>query len=100
VAAIDWRFLGGRLGRSANLKRKPLPGHNATRTLQLDASPQGLIVTEELALLPFSHARCVHPTTKQFSEPAGAPPGNTAPYVYRQRRRYGLATGTASSAPA
>ncbi|WP_156480706.1 hypothetical protein [Thauera humireducens] len=100
VAAIDWRFLGGRLGRGANLKRTPLPGHDATRTLQLDASPQGFTVTEELALLPFSHARCVHPASEQFSEPAGAPPGNTAPYVYRRCRRYSLATGTASSAPA
>lgn len=99
VAAIDWRFLGGRLGRGANLKRTPLPGHDASRTLQLDASPQGCTVTEELALLPFSHARCVHPASEQFSKPTETPPANNAPYVHRQCRHYGLATGTTSSAP-
>ena len=99
VAAIDWRLLGGRLGRGANLKRTPLPGYDATRTLQLDAGPQGVTVTEELALLPFTHARCVHPGAEQFSEPIAALPANTAPYVHRQYRRYDLAKGTASSAP-
>lgn len=39
IAAFDWRFLGGRLGRSESLRRRRLPGLKARLVMELGLEP-------------------------------------------------------------
>lgn len=99
VAAIDWRFLGGRLGRGANLKRKPLPGLEANRTLQLNTSAQCVSITQELSLSQRSYANCVHPPANEFSPLAETESATGSSYIYRQCSTYDLEMGARPTSP-
>ena len=99
MAAIDWRFLGGRLGRGANLKRKPLPGLEANRTLQLNTSAKCVSVKQELSLSQHSYANCVHPPANEFSPVVETEPAIGSSYIYQQCSTYDRETGARPTSP-
>jgi len=99
MAAIDWRFLGGRLGRGANLKRKPLPGLEANRTLQLNTSAKCVSVKQELSLSQHSYANCVHPPANEFSPVVETEPATGSSYIYQQCSTYDRETGARPTSP-
>ena len=99
LAAIDWRFLNGRLGRISNLKRRPIRKYSATMNIELNATKASLTLLQTLCLAPLSHESCVNPPPNQFTMvPAGSHnsfeehPLTT--YVYQQTQTYDLARGT------
>lgn len=99
LAAIDWRFLGGRLGRRANLKRKPLPGIEAIRTLKLTATAESISVDSQLTLSSSAYTSCAHPPPYQFSRSGNTETTNFAPYLYQQHKIYNNQHSNASDEP-
>lgn len=61
LAALDWRFLGGRRGRGEALRRRPLPGLRATLIVELQLSPPRLRRELRLAVAPGSGIDYLNP---------------------------------------
>lgn len=88
LAAVDWRFFDGRLGRSANLKRKSIPTLPVGLELKLTAGAGTLVIERKVSLSPYSHRHCIHPAPDLFIECSDDTPNGASHFLHRQTNCY------------